>query len=319
MRFKADVLFHRNDAADQWFKDLNTRTDSVVSARRRSNDRKVKVAILDTGINEDSPGIADYKRQILIRKDFTRSTVGTADEVGHGTNAAALLFKVAPQAVLCVAKVVASRTATELTTKHIAEAITWAVDTWNVDIITMSFGSRHESDDILDALDHAYQKKKIVFAAASNEGSRNSRPAFPGRNRVVLCIHSATGWGRPSEYNPPAFGNEDNFSVLGEGVALSAGGGNRHRGTSIATPIAAGIAALILELVCQSQSRDWRIQRDKRLWTYAGMRDIFLAMSSESRNLGVNGYHFVQPWDFVNREKGRDHVLRDMSYRMQNL
>jgi subtilisin family serine protease len=121
MRFKADVLFHRNDAADQWFKDLNTRTDSVVSARRRSNDRKVKVAILDTGINEDSPGIADYKRQILIRKDFTRSTVGTADEVGHGTNAAALLFKVAPQAVLCVAKVVASRTATELTTKHIAE------------------------------------------------------------------------------------------------------------------------------------------------------------------------------------------------------
>jgi hypothetical protein len=183
----------------------------------------------------------------------------------------------------------------------------------------MSFGSPYESDDILDALDHAYQKKKILFAAASNEGSRNSRSAFPGRHCAVLCIHSAKGWSTPSYYNPPAVGNEDNFSVLGEGVAISAGDRNRLRGTSIATPIAAGIAALILELLCQGQSGDWRIQRPGRIWSYAGMRNIFLAMSSESQNHAVNGYHYVQPWDFVNTLKGRDHVMRDISYRMQNL
>jgi hypothetical protein len=181
----------------------------------------------------------------------------------------------------------------------------------------MSFGCTYESDEILDALDHAYQKKKILFAAASNDGSRNSRPAFPGRNHVVLCIHSAKGWGTPSYYNPSAVPSEDNFSVLGDGVAITEDKRKRVRGTSIATPIAAGIAALVLELLCQGQSEDWRVQRTERVWSYAGMRNIFLAMSSE--NQPVNGYHHVQPWDFINTLKGRDHVMRDISYRMQNL
>jgi hypothetical protein len=110
-----------NNAADQWFSDLYTRTHPVVATRRRSNDRKVRVAILDTGINMDSPGITDHEGQISNQEDFTGSSVGMADEVGHGTNTAALIFKVAPNAELCVAKVVASRTATDLTTKHIAE------------------------------------------------------------------------------------------------------------------------------------------------------------------------------------------------------
>jgi hypothetical protein len=56
-----------------------------------------------------------------MQKDFTSSTVGMRDEVSHSTNAAALLFKVAPNADLYIAKVVASRTLTNMTTAHIAE------------------------------------------------------------------------------------------------------------------------------------------------------------------------------------------------------
>jgi subtilisin family serine protease len=93
----------------------------VVKQRRRRNDRKVRIAILDTGINAENPEITKYMRQISFQEDFTGSSMGVTDRVGHGTNAAALIFKVAPKAELCIAKVVASREATDLTSKHIAE------------------------------------------------------------------------------------------------------------------------------------------------------------------------------------------------------
>ena len=65
----------------------------------------------------------------------------------------------------------------------------------------------------------------------------------------------------------------------------------RRNGTSFATPIAAGTAAMVLDLIRQMLKDSEEVER--RFKTVEGMSDIFLAMSGDSRD---GGYHHVRPW-----------------------
>jgi hypothetical protein len=97
-----------------------------------------------------------------------------------------------------------------------------------------------------------------LFAAASNDGA-NLRRAFPATEAKVFCIHSTDGHGNPSGFNPTASSDDANFSLLGEHVeSCWPAGVNGHEGqvrirsgTSVATPIAAGLAASVLSFVQQ--------------------------------------------------------------------
>ena len=91
--------------------------------RRKDNDKRVKVAILDSGINASHPQFLRYSFGNHNCRDWTGSSA-THDKVGHGTHAAALTLKVAPKVELFIAKVFNSSQGDASTPQHVAEVST---------------------------------------------------------------------------------------------------------------------------------------------------------------------------------------------------
>jgi subtilisin family serine protease len=183
------------------------------------------------------------------------------------------------------------------------QAINHAVKVWDVDIISMSFGLRHPSSQedlepwtrILEDIQQAIREAapRIMFAAASNSGKNNLR-AFPSTCREVICIHASDGNGNEGGINPPNEDGDDNFMTLGIAVELVDGGKCFYKsGTSFATPIAAGIAANILELAARSKELAGRAK--KRLKESEGMRKMFRMMSEQNQ---LAPYRYIAPWHY---------------------
>jgi hypothetical protein len=150
-----------------------------------------------------------------------------------------------------------------------------------VDIISMSFGFRswQGHDSIRTALNEASNSKKmLLFAAASNMG-KTFKPTFPASEDSVICIYSTDGHGYGSKLNPQIHKRKTRFATLGHGVkSLHAGsttGEIRGTGSSYATPIAAAIAASILELALRTQMDN---QFYKELKSRQGMEKVFAYM-----------------------------------------
>lgn len=124
----------------------------------------------------------------------------------------------------------------------------------------MSFGIREYNEPMKTAISNALHSQTLLFAAASNDGANLGR-AFPAKYPSVFCIHSSDGNGNHSAFNPTADDKDVNFSLLGEQVSshwpIGKNGHNEHvkamSGTSVATPIAAGLAAAILSFVRQQE------------------------------------------------------------------
>lgn len=115
----------------------------------------------------------------------------------------------------------------------------------------MSFGFPQHIKIIDDALQHAAKNNVVVLASASNSGARNG-VAWPAESPQVTCIYAMDGCGNPYKRNPTPFKLGHRLMVLGEGVP-GYDGRSREKvlrsGTSTATPIAAGILAILMILM----------------------------------------------------------------------
>jgi hypothetical protein len=151
----------------------------------------------------------------------------------------------------------------------------------------MSFGFPKRVPAIDIAIDQA---PCLVFAAAANHGGNHER-AHPAKHERVICVHSTDGNGNKSTFNPSPFLHCDNFSIVGEEIQSAWLGGTRKRksGTSFATPVAAGLAAFILEWARQQMPDDPEILR--QLKTRGGMRTVFRLMAAPR-----DGYSYLAPW-----------------------
>jgi len=163
-----------------------------------------------------------------------------------------------------------------------------------VDIISISWGIDSDSTPIRSALTRAVENDVIVLASASNNGLNDPIPFPANIGPPVFCIGSADSTGRRSNYSPVAKGVEK-FSVVGEGVvgaSISNRGTARINGTSTATPVAAGIASLLIAYTRQFDPSNDAAHYDR-------MRKLFLAMSRDSKG---RSYRFLAPWSLFELE-----------------
>lgn len=214
----------------------------------------------------------------------------------------------------------------------------YAVDVWKVDIISMSFGFPQRVPEIDKAIQHAYEHNVLMLAAASNCGG-NTKCSWPARNRDVLCVFASDGDGnkvcttasittfadRPQYFkNPDALSGQYSFATLGCAVESYWPPTNkrelspkvRRSGTSVATPIAASIAALVItsmrrcedlyvNAVTQPEQKE-TVRQEHRIQTAKlgranRMESVFSLMLNDAKHR--DGYQYITPWTLFAENK----------------
>ncbi|KAF4870778.1 Subtilisin DY [Colletotrichum siamense] len=269
-----------------------------------SNERRIKIAILDSGIelSPEQRQLYDFEPRIKY-KSWVDGHADCRDDVGHGTHLAILLRKVAPNAEIHMARVFKSRPKGDKSALIIAEAVQYAVNVWKVDIVVMSFGFFVNNDVLYQEIQDAARKGVLMFAAASNGGkNRPDGIAWPAREENVICVHSADGYGNRSAFTPSPMDNM-RIMVLGECInsawprKLKSPGDHRQMsGTSCAAPIAAGIAAVVLDCARGFLSG----QEFKSLCRVRSMRRMFEAMKDSGNS---DGYWWIKHWTLFHEDR----------------
>ncbi|KAL5092194.1 hypothetical protein Trisim1_002079 [Trichoderma cf. simile WF8] len=286
-------------AADAWFEWHTDALNRIEKLRKPDaiEPRRVKIAILDSGIelSQDQKDMYDVEPKIEYRS-WIEEDREWKDDVGHGTHLAVLLRKIAPNAGIHVARVFKKRPHVEKSAQIIAEAIRHAVDDWKVDIIVMSFGFGSRNEIVYDAIKHAAFNDVLMFVAASNDGkNRPGGVAWPAIESNVICVHSGDGYGNQSSFTPSPKENM-RIMVLGECVRSAwppklklPGDVKDMSGTSCAAPIAAGVAAVILDY-----ARGFLSQKEwGTLHRTDSMRRMFERLKDPDNH---TGYWWVQHW-----------------------
>lgn len=223
----------------------------------------VKVAVLDSGIALNTPGI---NTKLVAYKDFLPSQPPLPD---HGTQTASVITSeydmatglrgVAPDAQLIVARVCYLSSCDSVAAR---KALVWAVEE-GAQVISMSFGG--PADSMMNAaISIAVSKGVVIVSAAGNNGCQTIAPW--GMNR--FCKQGVISEQYSGSYTIPGLisaGAIDqtkgraSFSSWGPNLDLMAPGVNTvtydpvgvtngFGGTSASTPLIAGVAALVLSI-----------------------------------------------------------------------
>lgn len=205
----------------------------------------VKIAILDTGINQGHP---DLSTKITAKNDFTGS--GIEDYKGHGTHTAGIaaastnnslgIAGACPDCQLIIGKVLDNSGSGPNST--IAQGIIWAADS-GAKVISMSLGGPYNSRSQQDAINYAWNKGAVLVAAAGNGG--NTRREYPGANNNIVSVAATNNNDQKASFS--TYGTWVDVAAPGETI-YSTYPTNSYKnlsGTSMATPMVAGVVGLI--------------------------------------------------------------------------
>jgi subtilisin family serine protease len=204
---------------------------------------EVIVCVLDTGIDKDHPDL-----KYLKGYNFTTSNGSDyEDRDGHGTHTAGTVSAVdnsigvvgSSNAMLIIGKVLSDDGYGQ--NNWIADGIEWCADS-GADIISMSLGGPSPSYAIENALRYATDRGLWIFAAAGNESSSNV--GYPA-GYVMNGLYSISAMDMNDRLAYFSNYGKVEFTCPGVDILSTTPGGNyaRYSGTSMATPICAGVAA----------------------------------------------------------------------------
>lgn len=241
----------------KWLKDFKSfRQQILPEAVDPENEQRVRVTVIDTGIDGSHPYILSRRWKSKDKNaaqplfcDFAQSNPSCdkhdpIDEDGHGTFIAGIMLQIAPDIELSIARIGVTRKSIR-NDAHIGEkislvrpclsfedlrklhthsslsyqAINHAISIWETDIISMSFGSEEISYNIRNAIDRALKHNVILLAAAGNSGNHTSIP-YPAKEDRVFKIFAADTSGFAAKFSPPVddSGLHNSYFILGSGV-----------------------------------------------------------------------------------------------------
>lgn len=230
----------------------------------RVTGRGVKVAVLDTGIDENHPDLS-----VKGGVSMVPGNTSWDDDQGHGTHCAGIIgarnnpagvVGVAPESDLYAVKVLNDRGSGYLS--WILAGMGWA-EQQRMDVASMSLGSNVSSPDAACTL--AYQRAAerlsragcITIAAAGNNGRDPVNPWVGNPARcagfmAVAAVDRNKDLAAFSSRGPSSLCSLCGVEISAPGVSINStvrgGGYGIKSGTSMACPHVAGAAALLKEL-----------------------------------------------------------------------
>ena len=191
----------------------------------------------------------------------------------------------------------------------------------------MSFGFPEAPPEVEQAVKYARNNNVLLLAAASNCGA-NKAVTWPANDESVISIYATSGEGNRYLRNPTP-GPGRNFATLGTSVlalwppdAEDVSKWVHKSGTSTATPMAAGIAGLIIQVMETRKDAYLASQKARgrsmpkiadafcrkldKLRTKPGMSAVFQLMVGDEGKR--DHYDYIAPWRLFKRED-TDHYM----------
>jgi hypothetical protein len=205
----------------------------------------VTIAILDTGVDTAHPDLAG---NVVAGWNFYNNSADTNDAYNHGTGvagtaAAAINNAIGVASVAGQARVMPLKISDDSgygSWSAMAQALSYAADR-GVRVANISFNAS-PSSSVRSAAQYFKDKGGLVFVAAGNNGARETTTAT-----TSLIAVSATD-GSDARTSWSSYGAHVSLSAPGTGIYTTTRGGGyvSEAGTSFASPVAAGAAALVM-------------------------------------------------------------------------
>ena len=241
-----------------------------------SSGRNINIAFIDTGITPHCDFSLGENR-IKFFKDFVNDKSQPYDDNGHGTfvcgvcsgngNLSALKYSgIAPCSNIFALKALNNKG--EASANQILDAMQWVYDNhkkYDIKIVCMSFGSEPigHNDPIMIGAETLWKEGVVIVAAAGNSGPEYQTIKSPGVSSKIITVGGFDDKRKSNKYF-----NEEDFDVakfssrgpayqrfkpdiIAPSVDIISCGKDKDyitlSGTSVATPMVAGLVALIYE------------------------------------------------------------------------
>jgi thermitase len=206
----------------------------------------VIVAVVDTGVDASHPDLAN---KVIPGYNAYNNNNDTSDVYGHGTKVAGIIaaesnngFGVSSIAWMNpIMPIRITDSSLAVYYSVVANGIIWAVD-HGAKVINASIADVAGSSTVGSAANYARNKGAVVVAAAGNCGCFDSTPENP----YIISVGATDGADNVASFS--SRGNYVDVAAPGVGIytTTSGGGYGAPSGTSMASPITAGVVALMM-------------------------------------------------------------------------